>query len=73
KKLPDTGVGLELERQLSPMFIKTNEYGSRTSTVILVRRDGLVTFSERSYNTDTYRYSERSFQFRTEHPRALAR
>ena len=35
-KLPDTGIGLERERALSSMFIKSPGYGSRCSTVILV-------------------------------------
>ena len=34
--LPDTGVGLERERSLSPAFIKSPGYGTRSSTVILV-------------------------------------
>ncbi|HZX74640.1 MAG TPA: NRDE family protein, partial [Cyclobacteriaceae bacterium] len=35
-KLPSTGVPLELERALSAMFIKTPNYGSRCSTVVLI-------------------------------------
>jgi uncharacterized protein with NRDE domain len=34
-KLPDTGLPLERERALSSMFIKTPNYGSRCSTVVL--------------------------------------
>ncbi len=33
--LPDTGVGLALERLLSPAFIVGDEYGTRCSTVVL--------------------------------------
>ena len=47
--LPDTGVGLELEKLLSPMFITSGEYGTRASTVLLIRRDGHVTFAERTF------------------------
>ena len=36
-ELPDTGVGLELERGLSPAFIDLPDYGTRSSTY--VRRD----------------------------------
>ncbi len=32
KELPDTGVGLELERVLSSIFIKSEKYGTRSST-----------------------------------------
>jgi len=47
--LPDTGIGLERERMLSPLFIENEEYGTRSSTVILVDRCGLVTFIERVF------------------------
>jgi uncharacterized protein with NRDE domain len=46
--LPDTGVGLEWERALSPPFIATPGYGTRVQTVLLVGRDGRVRFVERS-------------------------
>ncbi len=47
--LPDTGVGLEMERMLSPIFIRGEEYGTRCSSVILLRRDGRLLFEERSH------------------------
>jgi uncharacterized protein with NRDE domain len=47
--LPDTGVGLELERMLSPIFIGSPGYGTRSSTVILLDRTGRVTFIEKSF------------------------
>jgi uncharacterized protein with NRDE domain len=47
--LPDTGVGLEWERILSPVFISSPTYGTRSSTVILVDRSGVTTFTERSF------------------------
>lgn len=34
--LPNTGVSLEWERILSPLFIKSENYGTRSSTVLLV-------------------------------------
>jgi len=33
-RLPDTGVGLEWERRLSPVFIDSPGYGTRSSTVV---------------------------------------
>src|SRR5262245_48111156 len=33
--LPDTGIGVELERVLSTAFIRTADYGTRCSTVLL--------------------------------------
>src|SRR5690625_7893386 len=35
--LPQTGVGIELERELSPLFIKTESYGTRSSTIEIGR------------------------------------
>lgn len=49
QELPDTGVGLELERLLSPIFIRSPQYGTRCSTVLLVDHAGKVTFIERSF------------------------
>lgn len=37
--LPDTGVGMELERFLSPAFIRGEHYGTRASTVALIADD----------------------------------
>ena len=48
-QLPDTGIGLERERALSSMFIKSPNYGSRCSTVILVDQENQVEFSERAH------------------------
>ncbi|MEH7073127.1 NRDE family protein [Neobacillus drentensis] len=36
ERLPNTGVSLEWERRLSPMFIKSDNYGTRSSTVMLM-------------------------------------
>ncbi len=47
--LPNTGVPLELERKLSPLFIKTPDYGTRSSTILTVDYDNQVTFIERTY------------------------
>lgn len=47
--LPDTGIGIERERILSPLFIASPGYGTRSSTVLLVNRENRVTFSERTF------------------------
>jgi len=39
--LPDTGVGLALERRLSPAFIEDPRYGTRCSSVVAVDASGL--------------------------------
>ncbi len=49
-RLPVTGVGLEWERILSPLFIESPIYGTRSSTVLTIDRRGHVTFIERVFN-----------------------
>ena len=48
-ELPETGVGLEKERMLSPIFIKSENYGTRISSVLMVSENGEVNFYERSF------------------------
>lgn len=47
--LPDTGVGLELERLLAPVFIRGDRYGTRASTLLLMHADGRIVLRERRY------------------------
>lgn len=51
ERLPDTGVGMVLERLLSPPFIRGRTYGTRASTVVLVGADG-VRMEERRFGPD---------------------
>jgi uncharacterized protein with NRDE domain len=62
-RLPDTGVGLDRERALSSMFIKSPGYGTRCSTVILVDHQNNVSFTERVYDLSTFQYSSKTFDF----------
>jgi uncharacterized protein with NRDE domain len=48
-ELPDTGVGLEWERMLSPAFIITPDYGTRSSTLLFIGSDRRIMFIERSF------------------------
>jgi uncharacterized protein with NRDE domain len=63
-KLPNTGLPLERERALSSMFIKTPNYGSRCSTVVLVDRANEMFFAERVYNLKTFEYKTSTFRFK---------
>jgi len=63
EELPDTGVGLERERALSSMFIKSPGYGSRCSTVLMINKDNHVTFSERIYDLKTFRHATSTFEY----------
>ncbi len=50
--LPETGVGRDLERALSPLFIRGPHYGTRASTVLLLDRNGGGTVVEQSWGPD---------------------
>jgi len=48
-ELPDTGVGLDLERILAPVFIRGERYGTRASSLLVRRDDGSVQLRERRF------------------------
>lgn len=50
--LPETGVGIELERRLSPAFIRGREYGTRAGTLVLVGHDGESRIHERRFGPE---------------------
>ncbi len=50
--LPDTGAGPEWERIVSPIFIESPTYGTRSSTIVLIDQHDHVTFIERTFNSD---------------------
>lgn len=50
-QLPHTGVSLEWERLLSPMFIKSAAYGTRSSTILLMA-DHELYYHERVYSKE---------------------
>ena len=70
KALPDTGVGLEWERILAPLFIHSSDYGTRSSSIVLMEYSGQITFMERTHlnpvnvtesgETVTYSFSVKS-------------
>lgn len=49
EQLPDTGLPLEMERAASAAFIRTPNYGTRCSTVLVVDAHGKVYFEERTW------------------------
>ncbi len=51
-ELPQTGVSQELERMLAPAFIRGERYGTRASSILLVRNDGRALLFERSFDPD---------------------
>jgi uncharacterized protein with NRDE domain len=51
-ELPDTGVGRDMERALSSIFIAGDNYGTRASTLLLVSHDGSMRMRERRWGAN---------------------
>lgn len=66
--LPDTGIGPERERILSPIFIEDEGYGTRSTTVLLIDRTGRVTFVERTFDRSRMIPATERYSFRIEAP-----
>jgi uncharacterized protein with NRDE domain len=49
ERLPNTGVGMEWERILSPIFIQSPGYGTRSSSVMLIGRNGMAQVAEQTF------------------------
>jgi uncharacterized protein with NRDE domain len=62
--LPRTGVGVESERFLSPLFIVSPEYGTRATTLLTVRDDGTARLVERSYDAGGTAVGTVAYDFR---------
>ena len=63
-ELPSTGVPLDWERALASIQIRAHAYGTRSTTVVTVRRDGVVNFLERSFEPDSPEvHRDRHFEF----------
>lgn len=66
EELPRTGIGVEAERALSPLFTRTEVYGTRASTVVILRADGRVSWVERPYDPQGRPGHDVRFSFRRE-------
>jgi uncharacterized protein with NRDE domain len=64
--LPSTGVGLEWEKILSPLFIRSSTYGTRSSTVLFVGRDRRIILLDRTFGPDRGPVDPRRFEFTIE-------
>lgn len=62
-ELPSTGVSLDWERRLSPLFVHFEGYGTRSSTVLFIGKQGKVSFSERSFDNEGQVIDTCSHQF----------
>ncbi len=66
--LPDTGIGLELERRVSAPFVLNPQYGTRCSTAIRLQKDGGLHFAERRFTPTGERVETRYFQLAGDAP-----
>jgi uncharacterized protein with NRDE domain len=48
-QLPNTGIPYKWEKAISPLFIKTNTYGTRSSSILLIDYLGNINFTERRF------------------------
>jgi uncharacterized protein with NRDE domain len=64
--LPDTGVGIDLERRLSAAFIRGHRYGTRASTLIAIDRAGAGCIIERRFGPDGLALGETRLDFTDE-------
>lgn len=53
-QLPDTGIPHEWEKAVSSLFIKTEKYGTRSSSILLINHSGNIEFTERRFIRGTH-------------------
>ncbi|MBR9729297.1 NRDE family protein [Shewanella intestini] len=61
KQLPSTGIAIEWERLLSPIFIQHPEYGTRSTTIILQNQQSDIEFTERRYDGKARNLGQQTF------------
>lgn len=61
--LPQTGVPLEWERRLSSIFIRGEEYGTRSSTLLTVNKNQQVSWFEKTFSPDGETVEQQSYHF----------
>lgn len=49
-QLPDTGIPQDFERMLSASFIRSENYGTRATTALLIKHNGEVEIAEQNYD-----------------------
>jgi uncharacterized protein with NRDE domain len=64
KDLPDTGVGIEWEKVLSPVSIQSPNYGTRCSTAVLIDNNNKVRFAEKTFFGNPGAFSNKDYKFR---------
>ncbi|WP_340104993.1 NRDE family protein [Rhodohalobacter sp. 8-1] len=68
EKLPNTGLSPEMEKAVSPIFIETDDYGTRCSSLLTIDNDGQVQFTERTFHvTGDGSETVKEYSFNTAH------
>jgi len=62
-ELPHTGVKIEWERLLAPIFVKSSDYGTVSSSVILVDSNGIGQFYHREYHGNPSKFESVIYNF----------
>lgn len=62
-ELPDTGIGLELERRVSPPFVRGAIYGTRATTLIAMDHDGRGRIIERRFGPEGVPQGQTALRF----------
>jgi len=62
-ELPNTGVGIEIERRLSPAFIRGAHYGTRACSVVAITHGGAAVFIERRFGAEAAFEGETTLRF----------
>lgn len=64
-ELPNTGLPLEWERAVSSPFVVNERYGTRSSYVLLVERNGRTLLHERRFDADGVQAGASRFEFKS--------
>ena len=62
--LPDTGVGMEWEKILSPIFIQSPKYGTRCSTAVVADIENNFRFAEKTFFGNQGAFSNKDYSFK---------
>jgi uncharacterized protein with NRDE domain len=63
EELPDTGLSKDIEKKISSIFVESADYGTRSSTVILIDKKDNVIFMEKSLDTQNRKWTINAYKF----------
>jgi len=63
EKLPQTGISLQWEQLLSSIFICSENYGTRSSSLVLQHKNKIIKFVEAEYDVNGQEINQLHFDF----------